>query len=226
MGATVQSVERAFSILEQFDESRPSRTAAEIAIEVGLARPTAYRLLQTLQQLGYVRNLNGKFEVTPRILRLSAGYLGGHSLAARAQPIIDHLSEQVGEHVGIAVLDGDDVVTISAADPIQSRLLAVTVRPGQLLPAEATSLGRILMAYRPHADGVDAQQIIADGYVVTDGRLEDGLRSIGVPIRDRAGAVIASMAVASNAVRVSIDDLEQRFLPLLLEAAELITALT
>lgn len=226
MGATVQSVERAFSILEQFDESHPSHTAADIAAEVGLARPTTYRLLQTLQKLGYVRNLNGKFEVTPRTLRLSAGYLGGHSLAARAQPIIDRLSEQVGEHVGIAVLDGGDVITISAADPIQSRLLAVTVRPGQVLPAGVTSLGRILMAYQPHAVGDDVQQIVADGYVITDGRLSDGLRSIGVPLRDRSGSVIASMAVASNAVRVSIDDLQQRFLPLLLEAAELITALT
>ena len=84
MGATVQSVERAFSILETFDEQHPTRTAADIAAASGLARPTTYRMLQTLRRLGYVRNVNGQFEVTPRVLRLGAGYLGRASLAARA----------------------------------------------------------------------------------------------------------------------------------------------
>ena len=54
MGTTVQSVERAFSILESFDERHPARTAADIAETAGLARPTTYRMLQTLRRLGYV----------------------------------------------------------------------------------------------------------------------------------------------------------------------------
>jgi len=78
----VQSVERAFSILETFDEQHPARTAADIAEASGLARPTTYRMLQTLRRLGYIRNVNGRFEVTPRVLRLGAGYLGRESLAA------------------------------------------------------------------------------------------------------------------------------------------------
>ena len=84
---TVQSVERAFAILETFDEDHPTRSAAEIAELAGLARPTTYRMLQTLQQLGYVRNIGGRFEVTPRVLRLGAGYLGRRRLAAKAQPV-------------------------------------------------------------------------------------------------------------------------------------------
>ena len=76
MANTVQSVERAFAVLEAFDEDHPSRSAAEIASIAGLARPTTYRLLQTLQQLGYVRSAHGRYEVTPRVLRLGAGYLG------------------------------------------------------------------------------------------------------------------------------------------------------
>ena len=94
---TVQSVERAFAILETFDEEHPTRSAAEIAELAGLARPTTYRMLQTLQQLGYVRNIGGRFEVTPRVLRLGAGYLGRRSLAAKAQPVLDQLSEELGE---------------------------------------------------------------------------------------------------------------------------------
>ena len=82
MPTTVQSVERAFSILESFDEEHPSRSAADIAELAGLARPTTYRMLQTLQQLGYVRNIHGRFEVTPG----SSDWAPGTSAGAVSAP--------------------------------------------------------------------------------------------------------------------------------------------
>lgn len=224
MSTTVHSVERAFSILETFDEDHPARTAADIAGLAGLTRPTTYRMLQTLQQLGYVRNRRGLFEVTPRVLRLGAGFLGRRSLAVRAQPVIEQLSERVGEHVAIGVLDGDDVITVAAANSPHSRFLAIAVQVGQRLPADRTSLGRILLAHRSGTVQDDADRIRHDGYVVTDGLLETGLRSLAVPIRDAAGEVVASMSVAVNAQRVSIYELE-RFLPHLREAADLVSGL-
>jgi IclR family pca regulon transcriptional regulator len=224
MGTTVQSVERAFSILETFDEQHPTRTAADIAASAGLARPTTYRMLQTLRRLGYVRNVNGQFEVTPRVLRLGAGYLGRASLAARAQPTLDTVSEELGEHIAIGVLDGDEVITLAAANSPQSRYLAVAVRVGQRLPAELTSLGRVLLAHRRGADDEDSRRIRTDGYVVTDGLLETGLRSLAVPLRDHTGDVIASLSIAVNAGRVSIEDLEA-CLPRLCAAADSIGAL-
>ena len=225
MGATVQSVERAFSILETFDEQHPARTAADIAEAAGLARPTTYRMLQTLRRLGYVRNVNGRFEVTPRVLRLGAGYLGRESIAARAQPILDTTSEKLGEHIAIGVLDGDEVITLAAANSPQSRYLAIAVQVGQRLPATQTSLGRVLLAYRPGADDAESRAIRADGYVVTDGLLETGLRTLGVPIRDHAGDVVASMSVAVNAIRVSIEQLEDEFLQVMFDAADAIGSL-
>ena len=221
----MQSVERAFSILETFDERHPARTAADIAEASGLARPTTYRMLQTLRRLGYVRNINGKFEVTPRVLRLGAGYLGRESLAARAQPTLDQLAEQLGEHIAIGVLDGDEVITLAATNSPQSRFLAVAVQVGQRLPATKTSLGRVLLAHRSGADEKEARQIRAAGYVVTDGLLETGLRSLAVPICDHTGDVIASLSIAVNAGRVSTEQLEQVSLPRLRSAAEAIGAL-
>ncbi len=225
MGTTVQSVERAFSILETFDEQHPSRTAADIAEAAGLARPTTYRMLQTLRMLGYVRNVNGRFEVTPRVLRLGAGYLGRDSIAARAQPTLDAVSEQLGEHIAIGVLDGDEVITLAAANSPHSRYLAVAVQVGQRLPAKQTSLGRILLAHRNGADDDEARRIRATGYVVTDGLLESGLRSLGVPVRDHTGEVVASLSVAVNAVRVPVEHLEHECLPQLVTAADLIGSL-
>jgi IclR family pca regulon transcriptional regulator len=226
MAETVQSVERAFAILETLDEQHPSRTAAEIAEAAGLARPTTYRMLQTLRQLGYVRHVGGRFEVTPRVLRLGAGYLGRGSLAAHAQPALDRLSEQCGEHVAIGMLDGDEVITLAASSSPQSRLLAVAIQPGQRLPAERTSLGQVLIAFRS-GDGDPAADLIRErGYALVDGQLETGLRSLGVPVRDHHGAVVAALAVAVNAARITTEQLEVDFLPALRSTADQITALT
>jgi IclR family transcriptional regulator, pca regulon regulatory protein len=222
---TVQSVERAFAILEAFDEDHPSRTAAEIATAAGLARPTTYRMLQTLRQLGYVRHVNGRFEVTPRVLRLGAGYLGRDSMAARAQPALDRLSESLGEHVAIGMLDGDDVITLAASSSPQSRLLSIAVQPGQRIPADRASLGLVLLAHRTEHPDAAALRIREQGYAITDGALETGLRAIGVPIRDHTGAVVAGLSVAVNAARVPLEQLEQDFLPQLQATADHITSL-
>jgi IclR family pca regulon transcriptional regulator len=224
MGTTVQSVERAFSILETFDEQHPSRTAADIAATSGLARPTTYRMLQTLRRLGYIRSVGGRFEVTPRVLHLAAGYLGRESLAARAQSILDSLSEQLGEHVALGVLDGDEVIAVAASNSPQSRFLAVAVQVGQRLPADRTSLGRVLLAHQANTVEDESEAIRDAGFVLTDGLLETGLRSVGVPVRDHTGEVVAALSVAVNAVRVSIEQLEQECLPLLRTASDEISA--
>ena len=226
MAETVQSVERAFAILEAFDEQHPSRTAADIAEAAGLARPTTYRMLQTLRQLGYVRHVNGRFEVTPRVLRLGAGHLGRQSLAARAQPSLDRLSEQCGEHVAIGMLDGDDVITLAASSSPQSRLLAIAVQPGQRLPADRTSLGQVLLAFRSAGADAHAERIREQGYALVDGQLETGLRSLGVPVRDHQGDVVAALSVAVNAARITMEQLEVDFLPALRTTAAQITELT
>lgn len=220
MPGTVQSVERAFAILEAFDEEHASRSASEIADVTGLARPTTYRMLQTLQQLGYVRNIAGRFEVTPRVLRLGTGYLGRTSLAARAQPVLDELSERVGEHVVLGTLDGEDVITLAASTSPQSRFLSIALQVGQRLPASSTSLGRILLAHRPGADDADSQAVREAGFVISDGLLESGLRSLGVPVRNGEREVVASISIALNASRISLDELRTRCLPMLVEAAE------
>jgi IclR family pca regulon transcriptional regulator len=224
MGTTVQSVERAFSILETFDEQHPSRTAADIAATSGLARPTTYRMLQTLRRLGYIRSVGGRFEVTPRVLHLAAGYLGRESLAARAQSILDSLSEELGEHVALGVLDGDEVIAVAASNSPQSRFLAVAVQVGQRLPADRTSLGRVLLAHHNNSADVESQAIRDAGFVLTDGLLETGLRSVGVPVRDHTGEVVAALSVAVNAVRVSTEQLEHECLPLLRTASDEISA--
>ena len=228
----VQAVERAFAVLEMFDADTPTLSAGEIAARTGLARPTTYRLLQTLQRLGYVRHVDGGYEVTHRVLRLGSGYLGQEGFPRRAQQVVDALTGEVGEHSAAAVLDDGEVLAVAAAHSPHSRYLSVAVRVGQRLPAATTALGRVLLAYggeeQPVAgpEGGDAgltaedrETIVRCGFAVVDGLLESGLVSIGVPVRDRSGRVAAALSVAGNSGRVTVTSLERDVLPHLLRAA-------
>jgi IclR family pca regulon transcriptional regulator len=222
----VQAVERAFSVLETFDTETPTLTAAEIAARTGLARPTTYRLLQTLQRLGYVRHVDNGYEVTHRVLRLGAGYLGQEGFPKRAQLVVDALTGQVGEHSAAAVLDEGEVVAVAAAHSPHSRYLSIAVRVGQRLPAPTTALGRIMLAHDSEEAIADSalsdrerDQIRESGYAVVNGLLESGLVSIGVPVRDCRGRVMAALSVAGNNGRVTVESLEQDVLPHLLVAA-------
>ncbi|MEY2959391.1 MAG: hypothetical protein RLZZ01_1959 [Actinomycetota bacterium] len=212
MPEQVQSVQRAFRILETFDARHPTRSAADISELVGLPRPTTYRLIHTLESLGYLRRRAGRYEPTARTLSLAATQIGAGSLATLAQPIIAGVAEDLEEAVVVGVLDGDDVVTIAAAMPATGHYLSVSVEVGRRLPANATALGQVLLAA---ANGLHS----GDDHVISEGLLEDGLRAIAVPITDEGGCVVAAVSLAVNAARVSADELRVRCLPALRTAA-------
>ncbi|MGA1556274.1 MAG: IclR family transcriptional regulator domain-containing protein, partial [Ilumatobacteraceae bacterium] len=212
MPEPVQSVVRALRLLETFDARHPTRTAAEITDLVGLPRPTTYRLLHTLEVLGYLRRRDGRYEPTARILTLASTQLGAGSLAASAQPIIDAIAAELQEAIVVGVLDGDDVVTIAAAMPATGHYLSVAIEIGRRLPAEATALGQVLLAAATNGtERRNLDLVVADdGHVISEGLLEDGLRAIAVPVADTDGTVVAAVSLAVNAARVSADELRVR----------------
>lgn len=230
MTATVQSVERALSLLLAFEDS-PVQSAAELAQRTGLTRPTTYRLLHTLQVLGFVRNSNGTFEVTPQVLRLAAGFVAGRGIARHAATVVERLASITGEHSAVGVLDGADVVSIATANAPSSRYLAVAVQVGQRLPAVETSMGRVLLAHSTNGRDkelppAERRRIVEQGYATADGLIESGVRSIAAPIRDHLGNVIAAIAIAVNAHIVGLHTLENDLLPALRDAAADLSTVT
>ncbi len=110
----VEALARGLDVLTCFGEVRPTLTLAEVAAETGLARPTARRLLLTLQELGYVRIDGGSFALTPRVLRLGHGLRRARSgcgtLPARTWPT---WSRDTHESSSMAQLDGSDIVYVA-----------------------------------------------------------------------------------------------------------------
>lgn len=238
----VQSLERGLAVIRAFDAEAPELTLSEVARRVGLTRASARRFLLTLADLGYVRYDGRRFALTPRVLELGYAYLSSLTLPEVAQPHLERLAAEVRESSSVSVLDGHDVVYVARV--ATSRIMRVAINVGTRFPAYATSMGRILLAGLPEAElaryleGVELEAytprtltskdalrrelatIRERGWAIVDQELEEGLRSIAVPVGSATGEVIAAVNVSTQANRTSIDELEGAFLEPLRVAAE------
>ncbi|MFJ2506971.1 IclR family transcriptional regulator [Arthrobacter citreus] len=145
-GSGVQSVERAFELLELITDAGGSAALSELAATADLPLPTIHRLLRTLVGLGYVRQLpNRRYALGPRLIRLGEGATG--QLGALALPVLKKLVDQLGETANMAVLDSDQVLYIAQAPSRHSMRTFTEV--GRRAHAHATGVGKAVLAQLP-----------------------------------------------------------------------------
>lgn len=241
-GDFVQSLDRGLSVIRAFDAEHAQLTLSEVATATGLSRAAARRFLHTLVHLGYMRCNDGRFALRPKILELGYAYLSSLTLPEVAMPHLEELVAQVRESSSVSELDGEDVVYIARVPT--KRIMTVAISVGTRFPAYATSMGRVLLAYRDDAwleeylataafsnltghtitdaDSLRAElmRIRARGWALVDQELEEGLRSVAAPIRDSSGTVVAAVNVSTHAGRRSMESIAEDLLPPLLATAE------
>jgi IclR family pca regulon transcriptional regulator len=242
----VQSLERGLAVLGAFDSDHPALTLSDVARRTDLTRATARRLLLTFEMLGFMRSDGRLFELTPKVLDLGYAYLSSLHIGDIAQPYMEALSERVHESVSCAVLDGTQIVYVARVPT--TRIMTITLALGSRLPAVCTSLGRVLLAelepsefdrfletagFERHTDRtiVDRAQLVKvledvrrQGWALVDQELEEGLRSIAAPLRDRRGRAVAAINCSTQAGRVSMKELRTTFIPALVATADEINA--
>ncbi|SMO40657.1 IclR family transcriptional regulator domain-containing protein [Paracoccus laeviglucosivorans] len=221
-------------VIETFTAERPRQSIAEVAEASALDRATARRCLLTLAHHGYA-DYDGKFfTLTPRILRLGTACLATMPLPQIVQPWLDALSDRIGESSSVSVLDGAEIVYVARA--AQQRVMSISLMPGSRLPAYCTSMGRVMLAaltpdevqalLGPGPFPARTAQTITDGavlaaelgrvreqgYAVIDQEVEQGLRSIAVPLLSARGRVVAALNVGLSATHATVQDLPARFL--------------
>ncbi len=241
------SLARGLAVVKAFSDQRRSMTIAQISHKTGIPRAAVRRCLYTLKQLGYADAEANNFYLKPKILSLGYSYLSSTPLAIAAQPCLNQLSRTLNESCSLAVLDEDEVLYISRSQT--SRVLSVALNAGSRLPAYCTSLGRALLAglREPELDAYFARvklmaytdrtivsetklrevinEVRQKGYAVVEEELEIGLRSIAVPVRGASGATMAALNIGAQATRVSRAQVEQMFLPALMNAASELSVL-
>jgi IclR family pca regulon transcriptional regulator len=237
----VQSLARGFDVIKSFSTARRPLTISEVAAKTDLTRAAARRYLLTLEMLGCVRHNGSGFMLTPRILDLGFSYLSTVDVIDVALRQMEHVANSLHETCSLAVLDGTEIVYIGRVPA--NRIMTINLVVGSRLPAHATSIGKVLLAYL-NDDALDAyfatatlrrftdrtlcteaalraalKEVRGRGWALSDQETEHGVRTIAVPVFDRARKVQAAMNVSGHASRVSTAELRKRYLPVLLEAA-------
>ncbi|MCW2704898.1 MAG: Transcriptional regulator, IclR family [Blastococcus sp.] len=243
----VQSLDRGITVLLAFDAEHPEPSLAELAQLTGFSRPAVRRFLITLERMGYVRsNGAGRWSLTPRVLSIGQHYTETHALIELAQPHLLSLAERTSESASLATLDGDEVVYVARV-PVR-RIMSINVSVGTRVPAHATSMGRVLLAWAPPVvvdevltgrplravtpntltdlDDVRAElsRVRAQGWSIVSEELEIGLLSASAPVRDRSGEVVAALASSTSVGRSDAETLRRDVVPLLVDAADRLSA--
>jgi IclR family transcriptional regulator, pca regulon regulatory protein len=237
------SLARGLVVIQAFTQQNPQMTISQLSVRTGLSRAAVRRCLYTLTKLGFAGAEDGsRYSLRPRMLSLSNTFTATSTLSTAAQPILERMSAALRESFSVATLDGEDIVYI-ARTTVDRVMVAVDLHIGSRLPAYCTSMGRVLLAYLP-SDQLEhylsrvnlvphttrtitsveklrlaLRNVRRNGYALVDQELEVGLRSLAVPVYAPSGRVVATINLSGNAPRMSVLEMQTRFLPHLRNAA-------
>jgi IclR family pca regulon transcriptional regulator len=225
--SVVRSVAKAFAVMKAFDQNPPELTVTEIAARADLDRGTAFRLIHTLMDLGYVRAVPGskRYRLTPKCLELGFTALAGRDLPAHALPLLREVVPTVADAGSLGVLERGEVIYVERVQANPDRL-GIDRRPGSRTGAYAAALGHAILAFLPrdeqirHLESVERvklsehtltgmpqllqrlEDVRRHGYAVSDGENAYGLRTVAAPIFDTNGQPLAGLSLTIHASRM------------------------
>jgi IclR family KDG regulon transcriptional repressor len=233
MTKAVQTIERAFNIIELLGNADHHLGISEISTRSELPLATTHRLLATLLQLGYVEQNpeTNKYTLGVRILQLRGAVIEQLNLGVQAMPIMKMLMNRVEETVHLAVLNEGEIVYIERVEGLRTQ--GMYTRIGKRAPAHCTALGKVLLAHLPEAawfddvvhrhglkrfadttittvEGLhrDLIQTRLRGYAIDNGETGECVRCVAAPIRDYTGQAVAAISISGPQKQVTVDRVE------------------
>jgi DNA-binding IclR family transcriptional regulator len=218
----IQSVDRAFALLQQLFEPGVVCSLPVMAERSGLSMATAHRLLATLESLGAViRTGPGGYRIGMGLHALTRGSTQQELLAAALQPVLAKLARALGLVVHAGVWDADQMVTYIAKQ-VSRQGLTIPTRIGSQLEGYCSGMGKVLLAHLneeareaylteapfvmltantvtdPDVLRADLAMVRARGWAVDDGEIYVGLRCVAVPVHDADGGVMAAVSCSGS----------------------------
>lgn len=234
----VRAVDRAISILQAFTPERPSMSVVELQKQVGISRPTLYRLLQTLAAKGLVRGDGEpqRFALAHGVMQLSHVWLKGLNVIDVARPLLENIRDQTEETAAVFGLDGDRRICLFEAESRHG--LAIIRGTGEVSSITRGATGRAILAYtseeqrRRLLDSLDPslgeqrlRELEGDyretrrrGYATSTGELMVGAVAVAAPFFNHRGEVAGAIGVYGPAARIGADRIDM-FGALVAEAA-------
>jgi IclR family pca regulon transcriptional regulator len=233
-----------------FTRERPLLGIAEIADMLGMSRSTTHRYVITLVALGYLRQgARRKYRLALQVTDLGMSAMNSTSLREHARPYIEELSRRSAYTVGVAVLEGPDVLYVDRVRGRRAgRLTELELGVGSRLPAHCTAMGKLLIAHLPARERRDLlaelkldrhgpatiaskralraelEAIAEEGLATSDQELAPALVAIAAPVRAESGEVVAAAGMAANSSTISLQGLIHQLGPHLISTADRISA--
>jgi IclR family transcriptional regulator, pca regulon regulatory protein len=243
----VNSVVKAFAVLQAFQPTASVLTVTEVAAAANLDRGTAYRMLTTLRSLGYLHAVPSKrFRLSLKCLELGFVALTSQDLWEHAMPLLQDCVPGVADAASLGTLEGSDIIYLQRADNGFVRH-NVDIRPGRRVQAYGAALGHAILAFLPESTQIQVLegserrklsestltelpdllerlvQVQERGFAISDGENAYGLRTVAAPIFSSARVPIAAVSLTVDAARMTIDQLVERAAPRALSIAEELT---
>lgn len=245
----VPGLERGLRLLRCFTRDAPLLGAGDLARTLGLPRTTVFRLIHTLEAMGFVERADGanRYRLGPEVLGLGFEYLSALELPEVARPALERLRDETGASSHLAIREGGEIVYVSRY--ASRSALTSNIRVGSRLAAHASSMGRALLADLTEAelDGIyppgceleiftdqtprDMESLKAllredrrTGYVVSRSFFERGVVSVAAPVRDATGRAVAAINVTAAQTAIDENALETAFKDRVCDAAAIISA--
>jgi IclR family acetate operon transcriptional repressor len=228
--AGTQAVVRALRILRAFSDTRPEWSLAHLSRELGLSKPTAFRLLLALEHEGLVvrQEVAGVYRLGPAAIELGARAQRANSVASAARPELEALTRATGETSSVEVLVGEETLIL---DEVQGgHLIGTSPSTGTRWPAHATSTGKVLLAAAVEQDGefvrrmvrraggrlrgltpatirsparlgAELSRVSKQGFSTATGELEAGYVAVGAPVRRHDGTIVAAISLGGPSTR-------------------------
>ena len=230
----VQSIGRAFALMEEIARNRDGIGLADLSKRVGLHNSTTFHLVKTMVSLGYVRQLadSKRYRIGRPLFALAANALDELEMISLATPVLEDLSRETGEGTHFAVRMGDAVVVLARTSG--QGAFQLTDRVGVVRPAHCTALGKIMLAaltpeqlerfltraeltaHTPNtivsADRLrrEIAEVRRTGIAIDDGEFDSEMRCAALPVRDFSGQVTGSLGISGPVWRLSIEALHKR----------------
>ena len=240
---SIEALARGLQMMELFSAERPSLSLTEIVQALQLSKSTAFRVLATLESLGYLERdpVTRRYRPSLKVLQLGFTALNSLEVSQVARPFLERLAQEVNETASLGVLEGMNVIYV---DRVRNRaIVGVVLEIGSHVPAHCTSLGKVLLADLPQDEleqrvartdltsltlrtTTDRQALMSEiavarqrGYALGDEELAIGLRAAAAPIRDATPKVVAAISVSGAATSISRERLKTEIVPAVVKTA-------
>ena len=230
----IQSLARAFAILEEIARHREGIGLADLSKRIGLHNSTTFHLAKTLVSLGYARqeSQTKRYRVGRPVFALAASCRDEIEMVHVATPLLEELSRETGESAHFAVRMGDAVVVI--ARTAGSGAFQLTERVGVVRPAHCTALGKMVLAslsedelerflaradLKPSTEKSitelpalrrEIAQVRGSGIAYDDGEFNAEVRCVAVAVKDFTGATIGALGISGPIWRMTIPAMQSR----------------